>query len=92
MFGLRLRPAFADCEHGPLHVVHKAAAGERNLCALFDFVHDAGFVLQHACELLGVRRKAGPLHTLMLQVGVETKAFGGQGLARNFCHRAQHWP
>ena len=90
MVGFRLCPALADCEHGPLNVAHEASAGERNLGALFDLVDDARFVLQDACQLLGIGREAGALHALMLQVGVEAKALGGQGLARDLCHRAQH--
>ena len=82
--------SLADRKHGPLDIVHKAPARQRDLGALLDFVDDARFVLQHAGELLGVFRKACALHALMLQIRVETKALCRQRFARNLGHRAQH--
>ena len=90
MIGFRLCSAFADREHGPLNVVHEAPAGKSDLGALFDLVHDAGLVLQDARQLLGIGREAGALHALMLQVGVEAKALGSQGLARDLGHGPEH--
>ena len=40
--------------------------------------------------MLGIGREAGALHALMLQIGIEPKALGGQGLARDLGHGAEH--